>query len=533
MSWDRVDALLDKLSQWLNPILVKETRQALKSRQFALTFTLVLACAWIWSLFGIAMIGPGVRYAAEGLRMFNGYYVILSFAVLVIVPFGAFRSLASEREDGTYELLSVTTLRPRQIVSGKLGSAVLQMLVYFSAIAPCLGFTYMLRGVAFPVILYVMMVLLLVSLGLSMIGMLVATATREKHWQSVLSVVLILGLGYVFLMGCVLVIGPLGSGAAIPMDDTDFWIVNLGLLTGYLGYFALFYFATAAQLTFASDNRSRVLRIVMLAQQATLIGWMGWGFFQEGHIGYVAVLLTVSGLHWYVMGAFLSGESGELSRRVKRQLPQSFLGRALLTWFNPGPATGYLFAVVNLLSVYGIALLALLVGELAFSKRASSWGFGANYNQTLAVYGLLVVSYMVVYLGVGRILIGLLRKISALSMPVGVLLHLLLVLAGTGVPMTIHYMRPGIRNDYSLIEMSNPFWTLEEAGNRSTGLSPEIVVVACVVPLVAAAVLLANLPAVVAAVRQVRIAKPRRVAEEDAFVESRRASPPVPSSPFD
>jgi len=50
---------------------------------------------------------------------------------------------------------------------------------------------------------------------------------------------------------------------------------------------------------------------------------------------------------------------------------------------------------------------------------------------------------------------------------------------------------------------------------------------------VAVVVLLANLPSVVAAVRHVRIAKPRRVAEEDAFVESQRAPPPVPTSPFD
>jgi len=531
--WDRVDELLGRLSEWLNPILVKETRQALKSRQFAVTFTLVLLCAWIWSWFGMAiMIGPGVRYAAEGMTMFNGYYVILSFAVLVIVPFGAFRSLASEREDGTYELLSVTTLQPRQIVSGKLGSAVLQMLVYFSAIAPCLGFTYMLRGIAFPLILYVMADLFLVSLGLSMVGMLVATATQEKHWQIVLSVVLIFGLGYVFLMGCVIVIGSLGFGEAIPMDDPDFWIANLGMLTGYLGYFALFYFATAAQLNFASNNRSTLLRVVMLVQQATLVGWMGWGYFQQGDLPYLMILLTVSGIHWYVMGAFLSGETGELSRRVKRQLPQSFLGRAFLTWFNPGPATGYLFAVVNFLTIYGISLAALFVGELVFPNR-TSWGFGTNYNQTVVAYGLLSVSYMVAYLGIGRLLIGLLRKVTVVSMPVGVLLHFMLVLAGTGIPMTIHFMTPGMRNDYSLIEMSNPFWTLAELGGRARGLTPEMLVAVCTVTVVAVVVLLANLPSVVAAVRHVRIAKPRRVAEEDAFVESQRAPPPVPTSPFD
>jgi hypothetical protein len=529
-SWDRFDALLGKSSEWLNPILVKETRQALKSRQFAVTFTLVLACAWVWSMMGVGIIGPGIRYGTEGGQMFAGYYVILSFAVLVIVPFGAFRSLAGEREDGTYELLSVTTLRPRQVVSGKLGSATLQMIVYFSAVAPCLGFTYMLRGVDAPTIAYVMVVLFLVSLGLSIASMLVATATQEKHWQIVLSVALIFGLGWLFFMGCLFVIEGL-SRTSLGFGDKDFWIVNLGLLTGYLGFIALFYFATAAQLTFSSDNRSTSLRLVMLVQQATFIGWMGWGYFQEGNLEYIYAPLIVGGLYWFAMGAFLSGESGHLSRRVMRQLPQSFLGRAFFTWFNPGPATGFLFAIVNLLTVYGISLAALFVGELAFPNR-TRWGFTGNYNQTMAVFGGLIVSYVVVYLGIGRLAIGLVRKVVPVSLPVGVLLQLLLVMAGTGIPLTIHLMTPGMRNSYSAIETSNPFWTLAEVG-RSTAVTVDTIWAIFIVPIVAVVVLVANLPAVVAAVRHVRIAKPVRVAEEDAFIELQRAPPAVATSPFD
>ena len=34
-----------------------------------------------------------------------------------------------------------------------------------------------------------------------------------------------------------------------------------------------------------------------------------------------------------------------LSPRVKRDLPQTLLGRIFLTWFAPGPGTGYMFAV--------------------------------------------------------------------------------------------------------------------------------------------------------------------------------------------
>jgi hypothetical protein len=145
-AWDRVETSLERLGEQLNPILVKEARQALKSKQFAVTFTLLLLCGWGWSLLGIAMLSPGVYYAPAGPFMLVGYYFVLAVPLLVVVPFAAFRSLASEREDGTYELLSITALSPRLIVTGKLGSALLQMMVYYSALSPCIVFTYVLRG---------------------------------------------------------------------------------------------------------------------------------------------------------------------------------------------------------------------------------------------------------------------------------------------------------------------------------------------------------------------------------------------------
>src|SRR5487761_1123679 len=265
-SWRQIERALVWTGDRLNPILVKEARQALKSRQFIITFTLVLALAWIWSIFGVAMIGPSIFYAARGLDMFLGYYVILAVPLLVVVPFGAFRSLASEREDGTYELLSITTLRPRQIGSGKLGSAVLQMLVYLSAVSPCLAFTYMLRGIDAPTILYVICCFFLASLGASVIGLVVATLTHEKHWQIVLSVLFLFGLA--MLLWTALMMGFVGlAQTTLSFQDREFWIVNAILLTAYASYFALCHCAASAQLTFPSDNRSTMLRMVMVAQQ--------------------------------------------------------------------------------------------------------------------------------------------------------------------------------------------------------------------------------------------------------------------------
>ena len=91
-NWDK---RLIACSDWINPILVKEARQALKSKQFVITFTLVLICGWGWSLLGVAALQEGVYYAPSGPYMLVGYFWVLAFPLLLIVPFAAFRSLAA------------------------------------------------------------------------------------------------------------------------------------------------------------------------------------------------------------------------------------------------------------------------------------------------------------------------------------------------------------------------------------------------------------------------------------------------------
>ncbi len=173
---------------WLNPILVKETRQALKSFQFTMTFVLVLIACWVVTIGVVAAIGPSIFYAAAGGTLLLWYYAILAFPLTVVVPYAAFRSLTAEREDNTYDLLSITTLKPRQIISGKLGSSIVQMAVYFSAITPCLAFTYLLRGVDLPTIAFWSDIHVLWSLGLSMVGILLATLSAQRFVQVFMSV---------------------------------------------------------------------------------------------------------------------------------------------------------------------------------------------------------------------------------------------------------------------------------------------------------------------------------------------------------
>ncbi len=432
--WSRLGARIEWAGEFLNPLLVKEVRQSLKSRQFSITFTAVLCLSWLWSIAGILRLGPEVAYGANGPEMFFGYYLILAFPLILIVPYSAYRSLIAEREDNTYELVAITTLRPRQIVAGKLGSAVAQMAVYFSAVAPCLAFTYLLRGIDVPTICFILFYTFLASLGFSLCTLLLATIAKEKHWQVMLAVLIIVFLFYAFLGASDFCRVRLRF-SRLPFTTTDFWIQNLAFLSFYLSSFALLYLAAAAQLTFTSENRSTPLRRAMLVQQLLWIGWFGYAatvmiFENRGARAVLgitwSVALAVAGIYWFVMGSFMSGEAIELSPRVKRRLPVSTLGRAFLTWFNPGPGTGYLFAVSNIWVMGILAMFAVWYSE--HIGGGSIAGAPAAAQQTVGI--LLLISYFTFYLGLGSLVLRALRRFTQINLAAAVLVNALLVLAG-------------------------------------------------------------------------------------------------------
>jgi hypothetical protein len=524
-AWEPIERLLIRAGDWLNPILVKETRQAIKSFQFTITFVLVLVACWVVTIGGVAIIGPRIFYAAAGGTMLWWYYIILAFPLAVVVPYAAFRSLAAEREDNTYELLSITTLRPRQIISGKLGSSIVQMAVYFSAITPCLAFTYLLRGIDVPTILVLLVYTFFGSLGLSMVGILLATLSEQRFAQVFVSVALVAFLLFVFYLAVALGHEMVQYSSTFIGDD-EFWIATCAIVTAYGTTFALAYFAAAGMITFTSENRSTPLRIGMVVQQAAWIGWMGYAWIQSDfHLGPLLAMATLGGIYWYFMGTLLTAEKTEMSERMRRRLPTTSFGRANLTWLNPGPATGYMFVVANATAIAIMCLLGLIVSASARTTAAGGWPGGEELIFLLVIgWG-----YLVAYLGLGMLVVAAVRHVALVTMLANVLIHFLVVLAGSGIPTVIQLMSPDKRyEDYSYLQITNPFWSLIHLANG--GLN-EAYTLIFIVPTAAICVLLLNLRGVSRELQQVRTAPPPRVIEDEA--ELHPVPEALPTNPWD
>jgi hypothetical protein len=505
--WNRLELQLERLGDRLNPILVKEARQALKSRQFLVTFSLLLFCGVAWSFVAVSFTRDGARVPRVGAAAFAGYYVVLTVPLLVIIPYAAFQSLAAERHEGTFDLLSITTLSSRQIVLGKLSSALLQMLVYYSALAPCIAFTYLLPGIDIITIVMLLVEVFAISIFLCSLSLLLAALTRESSLQVVTSASLVIILVLITWAWLAFSVDMYLMTDRLVVGTSDFWIANLLGFTVGASFLVLFLEAAAARLRFAAANRSTTLRWIMLGQQLLFVGWMAAALSQAPPGDSIwRAFFTLMGGYWALMGFLLTSELGELSPRAQRELPQTALGVVMLTWFNPGSGTGYMFALVNMFLIVELGWIHSVV--VPFSTN-----FSTAERETL-LYGCAIWCYLAVFLGLGRLFIMALRRFLIVNFAAAVLLQVLPALAAAAAPYMVVVVMDWDDGLYRWFQATNWFWTLAELQNSTTLWNNELAWALGIVGGLAALVLGVNVRWLADDVARFRAPLPRRLQEE-------------------
>lgn len=496
--------LLEAPSHWtsrlvdrLNPIFVKETRQALKSRQFLGAFFAVLLLSWLISATAVITGGAQLEYTQAGRGLFAAYFVVLAGAILVVVPFGTFRSLLSEREESTFEPLIISALTPRQIVLGKLYSALLQTFLFYSAIAPFIAFTALLQGFDIANVALTLSLGLLGSLGASIAALAVSSMIKGRVWQTIVSLAVLGGLVTAFS-------GAWGMVLAIDyvVDWSNPWFVwglAVWVLAG-LSYVVLLQQVAVSNLTFAADNRSTGLRLICEGQFLLLwfgIGLSAWwlsstaSYFGIDQMAVGGIVLSL--VHWAACGLFFVTEVDELSQRIARRLPRSAWLRLLLAPLYPGGSRGLLFVLLNIAAVAG----------LVFAQ--TSW-FGKSVGEDDVVIPLVLCLYLVIYLNVGAALTRWGMAFSPAIQPIhGRVGTLLTVALSMIAPLFVMAFEPHYTaRDYSVLYVTNPGLTVEYL-DRNSALLPEILIVlgvACVLTL------LVNLPSIARGVREMVRANP-------------------------
>jgi ABC-type transport system involved in multi-copper enzyme maturation permease subunit len=447
---------LEAVGDHCNAIVVKEVRQALKSRQFVGTFVLLLMVAWGGSIFGVSMSGDSIEYGSSAQGFFILFYLILCVASLILVPFAAFRSIVEERAENTLELVQITALSPRQIIWGKSLSALVQVLVYFSAITPFIAFTSLLPGFDFVHTAFDLGTLLIASFVFSSVALAIGSQTKNKISQAFgsLAVIVLAIPGTIFFAS-------FAFNANLTLDDPETWWI--------IGLFVFLALSTAflcqqigiAQLTFESDNRSSGIRVTVTVQWlVTWLAVLGTALFpSHGDISLLA-LVVLSAIYITVAGLFVTAEGEGLSRRVSRGIPRSRSMRMLWVPFLPGGTRGLIFGLTSLGLMTVLAVIA------------AAWGLGKGHHSDfdeMHTAGT-IVAYGVIYLGVGAFLTRMFRRVMPNFSPGHLIAALLLItLLLVVFDVLWRFLSHSYGDDFQPIDIVNPFITYPAVSAHRTG----------------------------------------------------------------
>jgi hypothetical protein len=203
-----------------------------------------------------------------------------------------------------------------------------------------------------------------------------------------------------------------------------------------------------------------------------------------------------------------------------------------------------MFVLTNMLAVCALVFLPYhSIGTLLRNAASSNTvGLGAGiplgamknwtnpFDTFCATY--IAMAYLTIYLGISSLIVRWLRRHVEVRLALPVVINVILLMFGCITPWVIQMTSPAIRNnDWSLLQITNAVWTLGEACFDST--LPNLEIVLLILGGAALVVWSLNLLPLLNELRQVRIAAPQRVQEEEAAIAADLAEPAGPKNPWD
>ncbi|MFN7134946.1 MAG: hypothetical protein ACK4N5_22910, partial [Myxococcales bacterium] len=314
------------LDEALKPIALAELRRGFRARLFSVALTLQLAACVL-----IALVGWSDR-PRDGRALFVAFYTCAAVVCFWIIPWNTYRSVMRERDESTLALVQLTGMSAGRLLLGKIQSQLLQALVFGSAAAPFLLFSFLLQGISLPSVLLVLGGSALLQAFLTVVGAASATFYADRFRRNASNIGNVLFLGWITSVAVGLATAAIESGAS---DAGLLWPLG-GAAWVMVSYGAIALAAAVGRLTFATDNLVYWTRLALLFHLCGSLA-IAAALFVAFPGPFVGLVLGMAGLlHAYVAGLFLVGDRDGMSRRVRRNPPRLRLGGLLL----PGARRG-------------------------------------------------------------------------------------------------------------------------------------------------------------------------------------------------
>jgi hypothetical protein len=342
-----VNRLFLWLDDRLNPIAVKELRQAVRSRLIASALVFFVAVE-------LVVLGVGAYFVESedpndvdfyaGRRMFLIINGVMVAACMVLIPLYTGVRLALEHRESSSDLFFISTLSPRGIVFGKMLSGLMLCVLIMSACVPFLMFTYLLRGVDFPSMMIVLAVDVLALLLGIQFAVLVGSVPGNIALKAVLFIPTVIALAYL-TAGCIAVsLALLLEGLRISLDSTEFLAMVGATIFGVISTLILWFSWSVALLSAPSSNRMFQVRVVMTTIWILTTAIAAWASYEfETHELTIAWMSHTLGTFGF-MFLIAINERESWGPRVAKSIPSNPLLKLPAFLFFTGSGGGITLA---------------------------------------------------------------------------------------------------------------------------------------------------------------------------------------------
>ncbi len=373
LAW--VDQWSLRISDRLDPMLVRCVRQDLRSKVFVGVFSLLLLISTAAALIFASQAGAvSDDDAPYGRYLFVVLCWCWSFALIVVQATTTHRLVAQERQDDTWDLLELTGLPPQRIVRGLLAASLTQSALYTAAMAPFIAMAYLLRGLDLLTIAAALIVVPMLGVLAAAVALLLACSAPSKKAR-------LAGGG---LVGLVMLIGWISSSAwQFNIFDRGFGQVIQSILAGerqalidagiYLTAWAsllwLCLVFSATMLTHRAADRSSRPRMAVAVVWGLVVAWMVGILLGAGQTSSqrenLLVAVGVTGVAMTLMvGFFACTEDYALTPRQAQSIAGAQGWRRWASvFFAPGAARGRWYTLALAGSSVAILLPAYVMGH--------------------------------------------------------------------------------------------------------------------------------------------------------------------------
>lgn len=326
----------------LNPILVRELRQMVRSRFVVTMLNLYIGILVVVCL-GMVAFTTVSQSESTGANLFNVLSTIMGAACFFVVVIYTGTVTASERINA--DLMFSSALKPWQIVWGKFLSGLVLSLLLLSAVFPFFTLAYLLRGLDLVTFLSTVYGIFLLIHTVNAFVIYISSTVRTTT-QSIF-----IGLGAFFLffpllqmMYASIFFFGFGPFSGFSMADWTFYL-TMTLIS--LSIIVFFLIAAIVVISPPSSNRMVPMRVYVSFWTALSLLYLlaiyylypyaghlndtiwGWSYFQAG-------LLLVS-------LPFIASERDHWSFRIRNTIPRVALFRLIVFPFYTGVACGFLW----------------------------------------------------------------------------------------------------------------------------------------------------------------------------------------------